>query len=132
MDKGRLCSLAIAALIGFLSISPVTTYAAETNTESVTQSENDVIQQDKKAFEEKIEKASEKWKTLSAKQKEAIYSLMEDEMKAESKLVDKLAELEVLQKEDAKSMKTHMQERFKKLKESGDFPFLRQKHNNCK
>ncbi len=132
MDKGRLCSLAIAGLIGFLSVSPVTTYAAETNTESVTQSENNMIQQDKKAFKEKMEKASEKWKTLSAKQKGEIYSLMEDEMKAENKLVDKLAELEVLQKEDAESIKTHMQERFKKLKESGDFPFLRQKHKNCK
>ncbi len=132
MNKGKLCSFAIAGMIGFLSISPVTTFAAETNTESVTQSESSIIQQDKKAFKEKLKKAAEKWDTLTAKQKEEVYSLLENKMEAENKLMDKLAELEVFDKEDTETVKTRMQENFKKLKESGEFPFLKQRDKKCK
>jgi hypothetical protein len=31
MDKGKICGLVIAGMIGFLGISPVTTFAAELN-----------------------------------------------------------------------------------------------------
>lgn len=127
MDKGKLCGIAIAGMIGVLSINPVTTFAAETNTESVTQSEDHKAHKDQKAaIQEKMKKASDKWKTLTSKQKEEVYSLLEDEMNAESKLMDKLAEMEILGKEDVEMMKTRMKERFKELKESGEFPFGRQ------
>ncbi|WMJ87665.1 DUF2680 domain-containing protein [Anaerocolumna sp. MB42-C2] len=127
MDKGKLCSFAIAGMIGFLSISPITTYAAETKTESVTQSDNLNKNQDRKVVEGKLKQASEKWNTLSAKQKEEVYSLLEEEMKVEGRLMDKLAELGILEQDDAEAMKSRVQERYHKIKESGDFPFIRQK-----
>ncbi|QHQ62756.1 DUF2680 domain-containing protein [Anaerocolumna sedimenticola] len=127
MDKGKLCGLALAGMIGFLSISPITTFAAETNTESVTQTDNLNKNKDRKAIEEKLKKASEKWNTLSAKQKEEVYSLLEEEMKVESRLMDKLAEFGILEQNDAEAMKSRMQERYNRIKESGDFPFIRQK-----
>ncbi len=127
MDKGKLSGLALAGMIGFLSISPITTFAAETNTESVTQTDNLNKNKDRKAIEEKLKKASEKWNALSAKQKEEVYSLLEEEMKVESRLMDKLAELGILEQNDTEAMKSRMQERYNKIKESGDFPFIRQK-----
>lgn len=128
MNKGKLCSLAIAGMIGFLSISPVTTFAAELDTESVTQTENNKVYQDKQsAFKEKMKKASEKWKTLSDNQKEEVYALLQQKTDVESKLADKLAELGIFEKEDAEKMKSHMLERFNKLKDSGEFPFQRHK-----
>ncbi len=128
MDKRKLCGFAIAGMIGFLSISPITTFAAETNTESVTQSEMNKDQKDEKAaFKEKMKKASDKWKTLTSKQKEEVYALIENEMEVENKLMDKLVEFDVLEKEDAELIKTHMLDGFNKMKESGEFPFIRQK-----
>ncbi|MGB8450940.1 MAG: DUF2680 domain-containing protein [Anaerocolumna sp.] len=128
MDKGKLCGLGIAGMIGFLSLSPITTFAAETNTESVTQSENNkTLQDNNSVFKEKMKKASEKWKTLTSKQKEEVYSILEEEMKTENKLMDKLVEFEVLEKEDAELIKARMLNRFNKTKESGEFPFIRQK-----
>ena len=127
MDKGKICSLAIVGMIGFLSISPITTFAAETNTESVTRSDNLNKNKDRKAVEEKLKQASEKWNTLSTKQKEEVYSLLEEEMKVEGRLMDKLAELGILEQDDPEAMKSRMQERYNKIKDSGDFPFIRQK-----
>jgi hypothetical protein len=128
MYKAKLCSFAIACMVGLVGISPMTTFAAETNTESATLSETDKDQKDKKAaFEEKMIQASEKWDSLTMKQKEEVYSLLENEMKAEIKLMNKLVTLGVMQKEDVEVFKAHMLETFSKVKESGEFPLLRQK-----
>ena len=127
MDKGKICGFIIAGMIGFLSISPVTTFAAELNTESVTQAENQLYEDTQAAVKEKMKKASEKWNTLNDKQKEEVYLLLKQELNAQSQLMDKLAELGVLDKEDTEKMKSHLLDRYNKLKESGEFPFSGQK-----
>lgn len=130
MYKAKLSGFAIACMMGLIGISPNATLAAETNTESVTLSEKSKNHNEKKAaFEEKMKKANENWKALTPKQKEEVYSLLENEMLDETKLMDKLVEFGVIAKEDVEIMKAHMLERFNKIKESGEFPLLRRKGN---
>lgn len=42
-------------------------------------------------------------------------------------IMDKLAELGILEKEDTEKMKAHLLDRYNKLKESGEFPFSGQR-----
>lgn len=130
MYKAKLYGFAIVGMLGFIGISPITAFAAETNTESVTQSEfNQNKKENKAAFDEKIKKASEEWKTLTAKQKEEVYALMENELQTQINLLDKLVEFGVMEKEDAVILKVRIQENFNKVKKSGEFPLSRQKGN---
>lgn len=126
MYKAKLCGFAIACMVGLVGISPTTTFAAETNTESATLSEVNHKEKDA-AFEEKVKKASEKWETLTEKQKEKVYSLLEDKVKSEMKLIGQLVEYGVIEEEDATNMKAHMMENFSKVKQSGKFPLQRNK-----
>jgi hypothetical protein len=131
MLKVKLCSFAIACMVGIFGFSPVATLAAQTDPESVTLTEADKTQKDKRAaFEEKMKKASEKWNSLTAKQKDEVYAMIESNMKSESKLMDKLVELGVMDKKDAEILKTNMTEKFNEMKQSGDFPFSRKKHKD--
>lgn len=133
MFKTKLFGLSIALMIGCLGISPVNVLAAETNSESVTLSEKEKEPKDKKAaFDDSMKKASEKWNSLTDQQKNEVYTLIEDEMKAEIKLMDKLVELGLLKKEDATLLKSRMQERFTELKKNGEFPFQKKQHKNQK
>ncbi len=128
MDKAKLCGFAIAGIIGFVGISPITTFAAETNTESVTLSEMNKNQKENKAaFEEKMKKAGEKWKTLTEKQKAEIYALLEEGMEVENKLMNKLVEFGVMENEEAVNFKARRTEIFNKVKDSGEFPLIRKK-----
>jgi hypothetical protein len=130
MYKAKLCGFAIAGMIGFASLTPITTFAAETNTESVTLSETGGDQKElRAAFEKKMQKANEKWKSLTAEQKNEIYSMLENEMQIEMKLMDKLVEFGVMEQQDATILRTFMTDKFNKLKQSGEFPLYRQKGN---
>jgi hypothetical protein len=133
MLKAKLCGFAIACMVGIMGTSPITGFAAETNIESEKQSETNKDHKEKKAaFEEKMKAANDKWSTLTVDQKAAIYALIENEMQAENKLMDKLVEYGVMEKADAVIMKAHMAERFNKVKKSGEFPLLRQKCNKSR
>lgn len=125
MDKGKIKGLVIAGIIGCMCISPITTLAAELDSESVTQAEDNLLEDRKSAVKEKMKKASEKWNTLTDQQKVEIYLLLQQQMEVETKIIDKLAELEILEKEDADEMKAHLQEGYNKMKENGEFPFQR-------
>lgn len=126
MNKTKFCSIAIAFVIGCTSLSPITAYAAETNTESITLSQNEQGQKDRRAaFEDSMKKAADQWNTLSDKQKAEVYALIENEMKSEIKLMDKLVEFGIITKEDSSAFKGRMLERFKKIKSSGEFPLTR-------
>lgn len=132
MYKAKLCGFAIASMIGitFASVSPITTFAAETNTESVALSEMSSDQKElKAAFEMKMNKANEKWKSLTTQQKDEIYALIENEVQVEMKLMDKLVEFGVMDKADTTILKTYMMDRFNNLKQSGEFPLYKQKGN---
>jgi hypothetical protein len=133
MFKSRLCGFAIACMVGLLGTNPITVFAVETNIESETLSDTNKDHKEKKAaYEEKMKKASEKWNTLTVEQKNTVYALLENELQAENKLMDKLVEYGVMEKQDATIMKALMSEKFKKLKESGEFPLSRQKCNKSR
>lgn len=126
MYKTKLCGFAIACMAGLLYMSPINTYAAETNTESVKLSEENNNQRDRRtAFDEKLKKSQEKWNALTPKQKEEVYSLYENRIQSENKLLDKLVQFGVIEKEDAALIKAHRLEYFNKAKKSGEFPMLK-------
>ncbi|MDF2537211.1 MAG: hypothetical protein K0S76_232 [Herbinix sp.] len=128
MYQAKLCFFAIACMAGLVGFSPVVTLAAETDTESVTLSEKDRDQKDNKsAYKKKMKEANQKWDTLSSKQKEEVYALIENKMKAEINIMDKLVDYGVMTKEDADAIKNHMTAKFKKIKDNGEFPLMRMK-----
>lgn len=131
MNKAKLSSFAIAGAIGLASLSPITTVAAETKAESTTQAEikTDCKDcKDKKAeFDKKMKAAREKWSSLSQTQKDEVYSLLENNMEENNKVLDKLVELKVLEQSDAEKIKANQATRYQKIKESGEFPLLRGK-----
>jgi ribosomal protein S20 len=126
MDRSKLCGIAIASMISCFSISPLPVAAAESNTVTVTLSESN-RENSQTSFDKIMNDANEKWNSLSNKQKSEVYSLIEKEMKAEAKLLDKLVDLGVMNKEDASMLKARMQERFEELKKNGEFPLSRPK-----
>ena len=76
---------------------------------------------------EKQKAAGEKWSALTQEQKEEIYALMDSRAAADAALIDKLAELGVIDQADADRIKQHMQEGLAEIKESGDFPMGHQR-----
>lgn len=128
MNRAKLCGFAIISMLGLSSLSPIAAMAADTNSESETISEANKDQKEKRgAFDKKLKEAEDKWNSLSAKQKDEVYAIMKDEMDVENKLMDKLVELGVFSKEDAASLKAFMEERYNRVKKSGEFPFSRKK-----
>ncbi len=126
MTKAKLCGFAMISAIGIASLGSITTVTAQTNTDSVTLTENK--NRDKKAaFEKKMKAAEEKWNTLTQAQKDEVYALLMTEMEDESKVLDKLAELGVLETSDVDILKAFKIEMYNRLKESGEFPFSRNK-----
>jgi len=126
VTKAKLCGFAMISAIGIASLGSITTVTAQTNTDSVTLTENK--NRDKKAaFEKKMKAAEEKWNTLTQAQKDEVYALLMTEMEDESKVLDKLAELGVLETSDVDILKAFKIEMYNRLKESGEFPFSRNK-----
>lgn len=133
MFKTRLFGVVAALAVMISGVTPVTASAAETDTGTMTLSEKDKDHKGSRAlFEEKVNKAIRKWNTLSADQKNEVYTLLEEESKAQDKVLDKLAELGVMDKKDTERMKSRRADYMKKLKESGDFPLFRQRGRKCK
>ncbi|HHV10650.1 MAG TPA: DUF2680 domain-containing protein [Clostridiales bacterium] len=126
MIRSKLCGVAMASMIGCFSMSPISVVAAETNMETVTLSESN-RENNQTSFDQIMKDASEKWNSLNDRQKAEVYSLMEKEMKTEVKLMDKLVDLGIMNKEDASMLKARMQERFDELKKNGEFPLSRPK-----
>jgi hypothetical protein len=112
-------------MLGSLGIKSTSVFAAETNTVTVTPSETRENQpSNENAYEEKFRKANEKWNTLSQNQKNEVYSLMELRLNTDLKTIDKLAELGVIQKEDADQLKAYKLSEFQKVKQKGVLPLL--------
>lgn len=128
MFKAKLGAFAIACMIGTVCFSPVNALAAETNTESVTLSDKKEDQDNNKAaFRERMRKANDNWNSLSNKQKKEIYALLQKEVKANMKLMDKLSEYGVFEEEDVTSYKTRLLEKLNKVIQNGEFPLLMKK-----
>lgn len=131
MLKAKL--FAVACLVGLIGLCPRTALAAEADNGSVAMSEQDNGQKDRRStFEEKMQKAAESWNALTKKQKNEIYNLLENSLKSEIKVMDKLVEYGVIGKEDAAAIKANMTDSLKSIKESGEFPFYRQRSPKTK
>ena len=124
MYKNKICTLAIIGMLGFMSISPMNAYAQEKNTISV--SEKNQGNGKKAPYRNKMKEAKEKWDSLNGTQKGEIYSILEEGIKTEEQLLDKLVELGVLEKDDATLFKIYMIEKYNKVKKSGEFPLYNQ------
>lgn len=128
MLRTRLFGLAIATAIAITGISPVTALAAATESQTLEMSEKDKDRKGNQAlFEEKLNNAIRKWNTLTTEQKKDVYALLENEIKAHNRILDKMVELEVMTKEDAAILKAERMARFGKLRECGDFPLMKPK-----
>lgn len=133
MLKARLFGVAFACAIAIIGASPVTAFAAETDTQTVTLSEKDKDHKGNRAlFEEKVNKAIQKWDTLTTAQKDEVYALLEDELKIQSKVLNKLAALGVIDKKDAAMIISERTERMNKMRQSGEFPLIKQKGKKSK
>ncbi len=128
MYKTRLFGFAVAVMTAMLGIHPVTAFAAKAPAQTEQVSEKEKDQKGNRAlFEEKMNNAIKKWDTLTTGQKNEVYALMEHELAAQNKTLDKLADLGVMAKEDAAMIKTERMNRFNKIRESGEFPLMRPK-----
>ncbi|MFV0341920.1 MAG: hypothetical protein ACK5JH_03385 [Anaerocolumna sp.] len=128
LSKAKLCGFAMIGAIGLAGFGSITTVAAETKTDTVTLTESEKDQKGQKAnFDKKMKAAEEKWNTLTADQKDEVYALLMVELDSEMKVLDKLAELGVLETTDVEILKAFKLELYNKFKESGEFPFSKRK-----
>lgn len=130
MYKAKLFGFAVVCTVALVGMNTDAVLAAETNSEVTGQSNVTKNQKDtNKVFEDKMNEASQKWKSLTDKQKTEIYSLIESDMQSQNKVMDKLVEFGVIKKDDADFLKSRMSENYNKVKSSGEFPFYRTKSN---
>ena len=133
MLKTRLFGAAIACAVAMIGLNPAAAFAADTDTQTEVKPKNDENRKESKAlYEEKMNNAIRKWDALTADQKDEVYTLMEEEIKQQDKLLDKLAELGVMDKKDVKKLQSGRTEWFNKMRQSGKFPLLKQKGRKCK
>ena len=133
MLKTRLFGFAVACAVAILGVNPVTAFGAETDTQTVTMSEKDTGRKENQALmEEKINQSIQKWNTLTTAQKNEVYALLEEEQRAQDKLMDKLAALGVLDKNDVTRNKAERAEFLNRLHLSGEFPLLKHKGKKSK
>ncbi|NLP34147.1 MAG: hypothetical protein GX359_03020 [Clostridiales bacterium] len=131
MIIAKLCGFAFACMIGFVGFNHTDALAAESNIESITLSEND--HDDKNSgFREEMKEAKEHWDSLTTKQKEKVYDLFEKELNIKIKIMEQLADYNVLDEDDIIEAKSHMLERFKECKANGEFPLSGKKCRNKK
>jgi hypothetical protein len=132
MYKAKLCGFAIACMVGFASISPISAFATETNTESVTLSDKNDQDEKKAAFEKKLKLARKNWYSLTEQQRAEVYALVENELKDEIRILEKLVELKVMEKEDVAYLKARMMAHFNEMKDNGDFPLFKQRREKSR
>ena len=130
MIKSKLCSLVIATAIGSMAWMPMKASASDTQEKPVSKTQVEASKEERKqqhdAFEKKIQKANETWKSLSKEQKNEVYALLESEVKIEIEVLNKLVEYNILEQTDADVIGQFMLERLNDLKKNEDFPLFRQ------
>lgn len=126
MYKAKLLLFAVLCMLGLGSINPDRALAADTqNSTAGVCSKNG--RDRRTSFDEIMKEANDKWNALDSKQKEEIYALIEQELKIEMQLLDKLVDLGVMRENDVALMKHNMQMRLDNLRAGGEFPFIRQR-----
>ncbi len=111
-------------MLGSFILHPSTCFIENTAHSSIENSNQRNDEKDlKHQLKEKMKQANEQWNKLSKQQKEEVYVLLENQLKSENTLTDKLVELSVISSEDAKFIKDRRTTEFNKIKENGEFPF---------
>jgi hypothetical protein len=117
-------NIALIGMLGSFVIHPTTSFIDNTSHSSIVQSNKAEKEKDQKfQLQEKMKLAKEKWNKLTKQQKQEVYVLLENELKAENALTDKLVELSVISSEDAKFIKDKRITEFNQIKEKGEFPY---------
>lgn len=119
MIKKGICIIVTAFILGTILSTPVTTYASEVTT---SQNKGKPSQEDMQKKKEQMEAAAKKWDALTTAQKKEVYTLMDSQQKIMNQLLDKYAELGIMDKDDVSEMKKYMSDGYEKMKESGQFP----------
>lgn len=127
MQKTKILGLALAGILWVTGMTPITAYGKVESTESVTVSEkNQGRDKRNNGFKERMKEAVKAWDSLDDSQRAQIYALLDEEMKLEQQLMDKLVELKVIQSEDGELIKAYMLDKYNKVKEEGKFPLFKQ------
>ncbi|MDO5521485.1 MAG: hypothetical protein Q4G58_13420 [bacterium] len=127
----KIAIVGMSVIMAMSSIAPTVAFAtdegdkATTSQESVNKQNGKPSDEEKQQRKEKIEAALEKWEKLSKEKKEEVYKLLEEEKAVKIKLLDKMVAFGIMNEADAKEVKTRMEERFAKMKESSEFPLGR-------
>ena len=122
----------IATAIGSIAFAPTKVLANDNTGVSVIVSEVNNKKDTQASFDEKIKKANDAWKALTDKQRNEIYTMLEEEVNIELNVLNKLVEYGILEKLDADILSKHLLERFETIKKSEDFPLFRKSGNNRK
>ncbi|MDO5293137.1 MAG: DUF2680 domain-containing protein [bacterium] len=131
MFNKKIAMVGMSMMMAVSSIAPATVFAAgETTTEATSKETSNKqngkpTEEEKQQMKAKMEAAVSKWDKLSAEKKAEVYKLLEEEKAVKIKVLDKMVSLGVMDEADAKEVKTRMEERFAKMKESGKFPLGR-------
>lgn len=125
-------NIAVGSLVGLLGVGPIQSFESRANINS----NYSVIQYgqetEQEYYRERTQKAKENWNKLTKAQKEEVYKLVNNRLKENNKILDKLVEFGVMDKADAESIKNKRIEKFNSMKEAGEFPLSRQKCNTDK
>ncbi len=63
-----------------------------------------------------------RWETLSDQEKNQVYEIMEERAKTESALLEKYAQLGLIDEEKAEELQKHIEKRMEEMKKEGVFP----------
>lgn len=115
--KKYVLAVAGAMVIGSVSL---TSQAQTAALETASSSQNETREE----RHENRRQFMEQWQSLKTEEKAEIYALFEQRIKADNTVLDKLAELGIIDSGKADQIKQHRQERFEKQKENGEFPIM--------
>lgn len=129
MKSMKKIALALGSALVIGSFGMGGTAAAETTPVPETSAAETHIKEDRKL---NMQETMEKWDALSPEQKASVYALAEERMAAENAVMDKLAQLQVLDADMVSRMKQHRQEIFEKQKQAGKCPLMGHHHRQPK
>lgn len=118
--KAKLCLVALTLAFGLAIVQPSAVLA--TNTETT---EDNKPNCDREKNPEYYKAIMDKWNKLTDAQKQEIYKIMESRNQADAQLLDKMAELGVMDADAVKEMKAGIDKMYKEIKDKGEFPMMR-------
>lgn len=118
--------LGSAMVIGSMSLGGMTVSAAETAPAAASSAP---ASDTKEKMHRHMQEVLQKWDALSAEQKAEIYALIQERNEADGAILDRLADMQVLDADTAARMKQHRQEILEKQKQTGECPLMKRPHH---